>query len=30
MGVFIDDPFDCEWKEYGVSDFSDIGLRQWD
>jgi len=30
LGVFIDDPFDCTWKEYGISDVSNVGLRQWD
>ena len=27
LGVFIDDPFDCSWKEYGVADASNLGLR---
>lgn len=30
LGVFIDDPYDCGWKEYGVNDVSDYGIRDWD
>ena len=30
LGVFIDDPFDCEWQEYGIADVVNVGLRQWD
>ena len=27
LGVFIDDPFDCSWKEYYINDIANVGLR---
>ena len=30
LGVFVDDPFDCVWKEYGISDAANFGVRDWD
>ena len=30
LGVFIDDPFDCSWKEYAIEDVANVGVRHWD
>ena len=30
LGVFVDDPFDCEWKEYAITDAANVGLTYLD
>ena len=27
IGVFIDDPFDCEWREYAINDVVNVGVH---